>query len=193
MLDLSELDTDDIPGVDRHKGNDLARAAVVCLEAQNHQPGVRLTVRWMSGKSYPLTWPVGTAQSRRSRADASEATEDGAAGIAILLTIREIGYTVVMRSRKTTGFDYWLGNRDASNVNLIERTATAELQHLLEDDALIVKGRLEVSGILQGSDSQIRARSEQKLDQTERSASTGLPAYVIVVEFGSPIAIITDK
>ena len=192
MLNLTELHSDDIPGVDRPKANDLAMAAAVCLEAQRHQPGVQLTVRWMSGSRYRLTWPAVTAQSRRSRADALEATEDGAAGIAILLTIREIGYTVVLRSYKTTGFDYWLGDRDASNVTLAERMATTELQHLLEDDALIVRVRMEVSGILQGNVSQIRARSNQKVIQTAQSASSGLPAYVIVVEFGSPIAVITS-
>lgn len=192
MLNLTELDTDEIPGVDRHKANDLAMAAAVCLEAQRHQPGVQLTVRWMSGSRHTLTWTAVTDQSRRSRADTVEATEDGAAGIAILLTIREIGYTVVLRSYKTTGFDYWLGNRDTSIVNLVERKATEGLQHLLEDDALIVRGRMEVSGILQGSDSQIRARSNQKIIQTDQSASSGLPAFVIVVEFGSPTAVITS-
>ena len=118
MPDLNELDTDDIPGVDRQKGNDLAKAAAVCLESQKHVPGVSLTIRGVSISSYTLTWPLVTPQSRRTRADAQEATEDGAAGIATLLAIREIGHNAILRSLKTTGIDYQLGNDDRSNVNM---------------------------------------------------------------------------
>ena len=191
MLDLRDLDTGNIPGVDRQKGSDLAKAAAVCLEAQKHAPGVQLTVRGTSSSGYPVTWPVVTAQSRRSRADLQEATEHGAAGIAILLAILEIGHTVILRSRKSTGIDYWLGDDDDSNASSVEKIVTAELQALLEDDALIVKGRMEVSGILQGNDSDIATRSREKLSQTNRSASSLLPAYVIVVEFGRPLAEVT--
>ena len=193
MLNLNELDSDDIPGVDRQKGNDLAKAAAVCLESQDHVPGVSLTIRGGSNSSYTLTWPLVTPQSRRTRADAQEATEDGAAGVATLLAIREIGHTVILRSHKTTGIDYWLGNDDKSNVSIAERTVTAELQALLEDDGLVVRGRMEVSGILRGNDSEIRRRMRLKLGQTSQSDATGLPAYVIVVEFGRPLAEVRKK
>ena len=193
MLNLNELDSDDIPGVDRQKGNDLARAAAVCLESQGHLPGVSLTIRGVSNSNYSLTWPLVTAQSRRTRADLQEATEDGAAGVATLLAIREIGHTVILRSHKTTGIDYWLGNDDKSNVSIAERTVTAELQALLEDDDLVVRGRMEVSGILRGNDSEIRSRMRLKLGQTGQSDATGLPAYVIVVEFGRPLAEVRKK
>ena len=193
MLDLNELDTDDIPGVDRQKGNDLAKAAAVCLESQEHVPGASLTIRGVSNSSYTLTWPLVTPQSRRTRADAQEATEDGAAGIATLLAIREIGQTVILRSHRPTGIDYWLGNDDRSNVNIAERTMTAELQDYVENDELVVRGRMEVSGILQGNDSEIRARTREKLSQTDQSDSSALPAYVIVVEFERPLAEVTKK
>ena len=193
MLNLSELETDDIPGVDRVKGSDLARAASVCLESQDHVPGVQLTVRGMSDSTHLLTWPMTTPQTRRTRSDPQEATEDGAAGIAVLLAIREIGQTIILRSRKPTGIDYWLGSYDDLNASVAERTMTDGLQTLIEDEQLIVKGRLEVSGILHGSDSDIRARSREKLSQSGRSDSSGLPSYVIVVEFGGPLAEVTRK
>ena len=193
MLDLNDLDTDDIPGVDRQKGNDLAKAAAVCLEDQGHAPGVQLTVRGMSDGKYTLTWPLVTAQNWRTRADESEATEDGAAGISILLAIRQIGYTVIARSRRGTGVDYWLGNDDNASVTTAERAMTDEMGDWLQDDSLVVRGRMEVSGILQGSDSQIRSRVRSKLGQTDRSDITGLPVYVIVVEFGRPLAEVREK
>ena len=188
MLDLNDLDTDDIPGVDRQKGNDLAKAAAVCLEDQGHAPGAQLTVRGIASSRYTLTWPSVTAQSRRTRADVREATEDGAAGIAVLLASREIGYTVIARSRVGTGVDYWLGNDDDSNVTTDEQAMTDEMSDFLQDDSLIVRGRMEVSGILQGGDSEIRRRMRLRLGQTNRSEETGLPAYVVVVEFSQPLA-----
>jgi hypothetical protein len=50
----------------------------------------------------------------------------------------------------------------------------------------------EVSGIRTGRSSQIRARLEQKKRQTRRSDGA-FPAYVIVVEFGSPLATLVQR
>ena len=67
---------------------------------------------------------------RRTHNDLQDATEAGACGLAILLVQLFVGYTVVERSVKGTGFDYWLGS---------------------ENDALFQnKARLEASGILRG-------------------------------------------
>lgn len=170
MLDLNELDTDDIPGISRAKGNELAEAGAVCLESQGHTSGTCLTVRNGANNSYQLDWPPVTDQARRTWNDDEEATEDGAAGIAVLLASQEIGYTVIMRSRKDTGFDYWLG-----------------------DDVLDFRARMEVSGIRNGNDGQVRTRVKQKLRQMDRSNALGLPAYAIVVEFGRPLAEIKKK
>lgn len=169
MLDLNELDTDSIPGISRAKGNELAEAGAVCLESQGHLRGVYLTVRNGVSNSYRLDWPPVTDQVRRTWNDDQEATEDGAAGIAVLLASREIGYTVVSRSRKGTGFDYLLGEE-------------------LGEGVLDSKARMEVSGIRNGNDSQVRARVQEKLRQMNRSNALGLPAYAIVVEFGRPLA-----
>ena len=165
MLDLNELDTDNIPGISRAKGNELAEAGAVCLESQGHTRGACLTVRNGANNSYRLDWPPVTDQARRTWNDEEEATEDGAVGIAVLLASREIGYAVVLRSRKGTGFDYWLG-----------------------ENVLDFKASMEVSGIRNGNDSQVRARVQEKLRQMNRSNALGLPAYAIVVEFGRPLA-----
>ena len=193
MLDLNELDTDDIPGITREKGNDLAQAGAVCLELQRHQQGVRCPVRGYFRKSYTLAWPQVTDQAIRTWNDPDEAAEDGAAGIAALLASREIGYPVILRSRKTTGIDYWLGDRDVDNISQVEQAATMELREALQDDGLIVRGRMEVSGIQFGNDSIVRARVKRKLNQTNRSDHWGLPAYVVVVEFGRPLAEVRAK
>ena len=71
---------------------------------------------------------------------------------------------VTKQSKRRTGFDYWLGEKK---------------------DILGFKdlARLEVSGILRGSNGQINQRLKEKIDQTKKSDNLGLPAYVVIVEF----------
>jgi hypothetical protein len=53
--------------------------------------------------------------------------------------------------------------------------------------------RLEISGINSGSNNDVDRRVRQKLTQTDRSDSLGLPAYVVVVEFGKPCSQVVKK
>ena len=171
MLDLNDLGNG-LPAITPDFGQALAEAGGVCLESQGHGQGVRLSVRGYSSNSHPLAWPSITEQSRRCWNDPDEATEYGATGIAVLLAKKEFGYVALQRSRKGTGFDYWMGD---------ETTRPFEN-----------KARLEISGIRQGNDTTIRARIRQKLKQTTRSGGL-LPVYIIVVEFGQPLAEVRKK
>ena len=86
----------------------------------------------------------------------------------------EIGYEVVERAVKGTGIDYWLG----------DETEGPPFQH---------KARLEVSGILSAKgterdvEREVAGRVKEKEQQTQ-SSGVVLPVYVIVVEFGRPLA-----
>lgn len=173
MLDLNDLGNG-FPAITPDFGRALAEAGGVCLESQSqgHVQGVQLRVRGYNNGSYPLAWPPITEQTRRCWNDDEVATEHGAMGIAILLAQKEIGYTVIKRSRKGTGFDYWMGDVSAYPFQN--------------------KARLEISGIREGNDQQVKARVQQKLKQTDRSDGA-LPAYVIVVEFGQPLAEVQEK
>jgi hypothetical protein len=147
----------------------------VCLAYHGHGENVRLPVQVrfgadLSERIFGLTRPAVTEQMRLCYNDLTEATEYGACGIAILVARELTALTIVKRSRKGTGFDYWLG-QGKSDRQLFEETA-----------------RLEVSGILLGDRNVVQGRIQQKLDQTLRSAASGLPAYVVVVEFGYPAA-----
>lgn len=168
MLDLNELATGQIPGVTSALGASLAEAAGVCLESQGHTQGVLLQVRGGSGNGYPLSWPAVTSQAVRAWGNLERTTEAGAVAVAMLLAERETGQSVVRQSHIGTGFDFWLGN--ASPEGLLESAV------------------LEVSGIRQGNDGMVEARMREKLQQMRRSRSLTLPAYVIVVEFGRPLA-----
>ena len=173
MLDLSELAEGRIPRITPFFSGVLAEAAGFCLESQGHTQGVNLLVRGHIEKDHSILWPPVNEEALQTY-DADHATEFGATGIAVLLAKLEIGYDVIERSRKGTGIDYWLGNE----------TETLPFQR---------RARLEVSGIGRGDESTVRARVRQKLKQTQRSDDVQLPAYVIVVEFGRPLAEVREK
>ena len=121
-----------------------------------------------------------TGQARRTWNDLREATQFGAAAIAVLIAKREIGYAVVDRAVIGTGIDYWMG--DESDGPPFQN-----------------KARLEISGILKADGDgnnvkrEVSARVREKLTQTDPSDHTAIPAYVVVVEFGSPVAEVQKK
>ena len=124
---------------------------------------------------FRLEWDPIAENASRTWADEPFTTEQGAYGVALLLIEPLTRLTVLERSRKGTGFDYWLGTRGS------------------EEPLFQNKARLEVSGIRQGDESAVQARVKQKLRQTRQSAESGLPAVVIVVEFGTPRSELAER
>lgn len=174
QLNLAAL-AEGMPGLTPASAQTLAEAAAVCLESQNHQPLVQLGHAGLTPKELRLVWPPVDDQKRRTYADMQEATELGACGVAILVVKEATAKVVVERSKKGTGFDYWLGDTS-------------------DDDGLPFAGasRLEVSGILAGTKSQIQSRIKQKKGQLAPSDHLA-PGFVAVVEFGTPIACVEIK
>ena len=151
----------------------LAQAAVICLDHEGHMAGVRLGVNGAFTAPFALSWSETlTEAKRRFWNDLEEATQQGAYAVAILLIRALTGYTVIERSRKGTGFDWWLGTED----NLFQG-----------------KARLEVSGILRGTTRRINSRIKARMGQTRQSDSLALTAYVVVVEFGTPRAKVVQR
>ena len=158
-----------MPGLTAAKGLSLAEAAAVCLENQHHTTEV-LLIATGNFSNAVLQWEPVTDQQIASNADMQEATEDGAVAV-VLLAIREhTGKVVMERAAKGWGFDYWLG-----------------LENTVEENDLPFQDltRLEVSGILHGSQSQVNTRVQGKLNQVQVSDDV-CPAIVGVVEFSTP-------
>jgi hypothetical protein len=154
------------PHISSEGGAMMAQAAIVCLDHEGHMSGVRLMVDGFSTATFSLSWSgEGTEAKRRFWNDLEDATQQGAYAVAILLIRALTGYTVIERSRKGTGFDWWLGTED----NLFQG-----------------KARLEVSGILNGTKRRINSRIKARIGQTKKSDDLALPAFVVVVEFGTP-------
>lgn len=164
---LADLRTG-MPALTPASGERLAEAASHCLAEQGHVLRIILEVTGEHTESFVLERLPTDDVIRRTYNDLDEATEEGACAIAILLARELTGWSVVRRARRGTGFDYYLGS----------------------ESALDFQARLEVSGIRQGTPSQIEARVRQKrLQTTQSDANLGhLSAYVIVVEFSQPQA-----
>ncbi|HEX9640084.1 MAG TPA: hypothetical protein VGB13_02080 [Candidatus Krumholzibacteria bacterium] len=142
----------------------LAEAASVCLADQDHPNSVELPLRGDEEDAFGLVRLSVGGATRRSYNDLQEAVEWGAVAIALLVTRHLSGYTVVERSRKGTGFDYWLGDE--------------------EELPFQKKACLEVSGILNGPE-RIASRIAEKLRQVERGRGR-VSGFVVVVEFSTP-------
>jgi hypothetical protein len=167
-LDLLELDKG-APGLAPEAGACLRHCAAICLEFNDHSSPVKLLVDGEFTRPIDLHWSIATDQQRRTWADMQEATEFGACGVAILLIKHLTGLIVIDRAKKREGgHDYWLGREE-------------------DDPYFQRKDRLEVSGILSGSETDINARVKQKLAQVE---SSGLikGCHIIITEFAKPVS-----
>lgn len=171
-LGLSDL-ARGFPHIPAACGEALAQAAVICLEAMGHEPGVSLQAKSEFKKQAVIEWQLQLTDAMRSFwNDQEEATEIGANGIAILFMRVLAELTVLERARKGGGFDWWLGKDD----NLFQE-----------------KARLEVSGILKGDRRKVGSRLAAKKKQTKQSDATGFAAYVVIVEFGTPLIIVEKR
>ncbi|MEL6257115.1 MAG: hypothetical protein AAFR87_34290 [Bacteroidota bacterium] len=161
------------PAISKSVGAYLAEGGAYCLEAQGHASGVLLELSGAFEEKVKVLWPEQVNnQIIRAWADSQEATEFGAIAVAILILQSLTNYTVIERSFKGTGFDYWLGvgEYDENRLPFEQR-----------------KARLEVSGIWRESKSNtIDARIELKKQQVKKSDDLNLPVLIIVVEFKTP-------
>jgi len=177
-MELEELDLNTLkngtPGITPEFGSCLAQAASVCLEDQGHSTGVVMKIDGDFKTSFSVSWEPTTEQTRRCWGDKEVTTENGAYGCAIILILRLTKHTVIQRSCKGTGFDFWLGDPDST-------------EPLFQG-----KSRLEVSGIRKGDQNTIRSRIRGKINQVGRFNST-LPAIIIVVEFSEPSSRIENR
>ena len=173
QLDLRELGQGIGPGISPTVGAAFAEAAGVSLERSKHVPGTSLSLDGDASHQLPVDWELDDPElSRRSWGDPDVAAEWGAYGIAALLVDKATRCTIAERSRKGTGFDFWLRDKKGDGV--------------LFQDA----GRLEVSGITRGSRRTLKRRVRAKEKQIQRLGSC-MASIVAVVEFSEPQSYVT--
>lgn len=172
-LDLEQL-FEDSPGMTEWLAGLCYKAILICLEHHGHESGVQSDLHSLEEKlaALEIVWTEQIDEkTRRAWGEPRNAVEDAAVGIAHLIIPKFTEYTVIERSNIGEGVDYWLGRQEDADRFVF--------QH---------KARLEVSGILDAQyTSRIVQRVKEKMEQTEQSDRSALPAYVIVVEFGRPV------
>ncbi|MCY4073285.1 MAG: hypothetical protein OXG60_18490 [Chloroflexi bacterium] len=166
------------------------RAAQIALTEAGHPVSVRCEVVDQETPLFTvvLQWTelekLSTKSSWRQR---QRRGEWAAEGIAFLMVEQFTPYTVVdqaeidTRPGGGTGIDYYLGAKE--NLDCED-----------EDDFPEHLARLEVSGILRpSSNSSLKARVKEKIKQSKQSDSDGTPAFIIVVEFKTPVVNFTQR
>ncbi len=164
-----------LPAITPAFGAVLAEACAVCLDEQGHSQGVEIRVSGEFNAKFKLRWQTVTSQMLRCWNDEEFTTEQAAYAIAFLIIRQLTNLTVIERSSKGTGFDYWLGTIDTQGAVPFQN-----------------KVRLEVSGIRKGDSSRVKARVKQKKKQTKPSDGK-YPAYIVVIEFSTPLSFVVKK
>ncbi len=161
------------------------RAARVALSEAGHPDSVKCEVEDQEKPLFTviLQWKVSKSHSWKQ---CQRLGEWAAEGIAFLMVEEFTPYTVVDQAEVDTrpgggpGIDYYLGSKE-------------DLDRNNEDDFPEHLARLEVSGILASSSSSLNARVNKKIKQSKKSDHEGTPAYIIVVEFKSPVVNFTQR
>ncbi len=139
-IDLTKI-SQGLPGLSKVSGQHLYESCVVCLTRQNHlSTETAFSVYGDKEIDCTLIWEnIFDDQLDRTWADQFYATEHGAVCLAILLALKLTDYTIIEKSARKNGFDYWLGEKDDI---LFQR-----------------KARLEISGIFKGKEKDINNSS----------------------------------
>lgn len=155
----------------------LTENCIVALEAIPHKTGCELDVTGLHNGKVSLNW--NTVVNKNGYKEEKKFTEKGAEAISFLLALAFTEYEILEEAQIGTGVDYWLGY----GVN-----------HIKYDPLNFFNARLEISGILRETTSNnFSRRIFQKKKQTKASDSTGIPAYVSIIEFSKLKAHISEK
>jgi hypothetical protein len=167
-LNLDEV-ADPDHGLSPKFGASIVEAASVCFEQEAHRSGVPLRLTGLPTGICHLWWSQLHPNALASWNDTQVATEWGAYGVAILLSVTLLKLRITQRSRKGTRFDFFLMQR-------------GQVSHFLQDAEV----RLEVSGIRNGTSAEVEGRLREKYKRFRRVSAGALIA--VVVEFGLPLS-----
>ena len=165
------------------------RAAQIALSEAGHPVSVNCEVKDQEKPLFTIVLQWKELQNRsavRSWRQRQRLGEWAAEGVAFMLVEQFTPYTVVYQAEVDTrpgggtGIDYYLGSKE--NLNCED-----------EDDFPEHLARLEISGILAQSSSSLNSRVKDKIERTMLSDGYGTPAYIIVVDFRTPVANFTRR
>jgi hypothetical protein len=150
-----------------------AEAVTLCFSEAGHPHPVNFP--WVGSRTRQcvVEWE-NPAPGTSCAYDPKVATEWAACGLAILM-VETFGHAILEKSYSPSGFDYWIGTPGSTD-------------RLFQD-----KARLEVSGIRTGDHQTRLARLNSKIRQINVLGFETLPAVIVIVEFGTPTALIYER
>ncbi len=180
-----ELLFSDLPVMTDWYAEECYSALLICLEYHNHKSGTETdlhnlneTLVMLEMVKLELVWTKHIEDDdRRIWGGPSNAAERAGEGMAWLIIHEFTDYTVINRSLKKTGVDFWLGYKEDAEKLVFQEKARVE-----------AKGRTELK-----SYSKINRVLEKAVEQTEQSDSTNLPAYIVLTEFSRPEIYLVEK
>lgn len=173
-LDLPSI-KEGMPGMHRDLASHYYSACMTTLHRSGYKDWDPLHLDGNSKRDIPIHWnDYFDDEIDRSWKEINYCTDHAAVCLSCVLAVHETDYTIIERSCKGDGFDYWMGYKDDILFNRV--------------------ARLEISGILKESTTNtIEKRLNIKKKQTEQSDSSCLPAYISIIEFSKLKAIFVEK
>lgn len=179
LLDLDKIHQA-LPSVRTSLVDYIYDAAVYLLHHHRHQSGLQCEIRSLEENLHTATlvWTRPYSESMiNTFGDTNYAVEFAAEGIACLTIRATTKYSAIRRSQRNDGVDFWLAESED-----------------LDTLAFQFAARLESKGITEARYySDIKAKVDEGIDQSKRSDSTRLPAYIIVTDFGKPIIVMVRR
>lgn len=162
-LRLNDL-SDRHPGLTKAIGETYAEAAAVCLSRHHESPIDVNAIFRNQSVDCNLLWLQPDIPTLRAHANEIDATEQGAYGVSLAAVEAIAGLVAMRRAETLTGADYYVAPIGSDPEDL--------------EDCI----RLEVSGLNNGGQADIKYRLSQKLKQAEKGISN-LPAIAAVIGF----------
>ena len=184
MSETSILELDKIhqaiPYMKKSLADYIYDAAVFCFHHHRHQSGIRCEVQSLEETFLvvSIVWTKQFADDIKRTFGGTDYAVEFAAECIACLTIRAITeYTVIERSQRFDGVDFWLAERSDEDKLSFHRSA-----------------RMESKGITEARyPSDIKAQVDKGIKQSKRSDNTLLPAYIIVTEFSTPVVVMVQR
>lgn len=146
-------------------GRSYEEAAAVCLDRHHNNSPVEFLINVFSSTEYALAaFTTPTDREKNAWANETDATEQGACGLALAAVELFSGMLAIRRAETQTGADYYVASQTADRSDMESWF------------------RLEISGTDRGDALTIRNRLQQKITQALNGKSN-LPALAAVVGF----------
>lgn len=158
------------PGLTEEVAAYYAQGARVCLD-RHHSPPRNLRIEIRSTNSeYSLNWETTNQDARLAWGNDEDATRDGSYIVALAAIELTEGLVAEHRAQSRSGADYFVA---------LTGTPKGDLENSI---------RFEVSGIDKSDPPKMRARLQQKKEQTRRGESD-TPAIAAIVGFSSAVVL----